>query len=134
MSNAGGKPKPTFFIAVLVVIAALVGFAVVRCSGKKKTDEKKPIDLAAIRDAGGGGGGTGAATGTVEDPNALDGVVTAKNYEYAPSEKLPPVPGTSDYKALGNPRVVKFAINVWAGWAPIIFANEGFKPKKDWKD
>ena len=30
-------------------------------------------------------------------------------------------------------RTVRFAINVWAGWSPIIFANNGFKPGKVWK-
>src|SRR2546422_5404029 len=30
-------------------------------------------------------------------------------------------------------RTVRFAINVWAGWSPIIFANNGFKPAKVWK-
>ena len=40
----------------------------------------------------------------------------------------------ADYKKLGTPRVVKFAVNVWAGWAPIIWANQGAKPKKVWKD
>src|SRR5262249_15809690 len=28
---------------------------------------------------------------------------------------------------------VKFAINVWAGWGPIILANNGFKPERVWK-
>ena len=28
---------------------------------------------------------------------------------------------------------VRFALNVWAGWAPIILANNGFKPDKVWK-
>jgi ABC-type nitrate/sulfonate/bicarbonate transport system substrate-binding protein len=27
---------------------------------------------------------------------------------------------------------VRFALNVWAGWAPIIYANQGFKAKKEW--
>jgi NitT/TauT family transport system substrate-binding protein len=30
-------------------------------------------------------------------------------------------------------RTVRFAINVWAGWGPIIYANNGFKPGKLWK-
>src|SRR6185436_16452401 len=30
-------------------------------------------------------------------------------------------------------RTVRFAINVWAGWGPIIYANNGFKPGKVWK-
>ena len=28
---------------------------------------------------------------------------------------------------------MRFAINVWAGWGPIIYANNGFKPGKVWK-
>ena len=28
---------------------------------------------------------------------------------------------------------MRFAINVWAGWAPIILANNGFKAGKIWK-
>ncbi|HVK76167.1 MAG TPA: phosphate ABC transporter substrate-binding/OmpA family protein [Kofleriaceae bacterium] len=135
MSNPSGKPKPAFFIAVLVVIAGLIGFAFMRCS-KKRGDDKtgagtgtQKIDLDDIKKGAGG-----APSGVLEDPNALDGVTTVKDYTFAPSEKLPPVPGTSDYKGLGKDRVVKFAINVWAGWAPIIHANEGFKPKKEWKD
>ena len=28
---------------------------------------------------------------------------------------------------------MRFALNVWAGWGPIILANEGFKPGKIWK-
>jgi NitT/TauT family transport system substrate-binding protein len=47
---------------------------------------------------------------------------------------LPEVPGTADYKKLGEPRTVKFAVNIWAGWAPIVWANQGHKPNKVWKD
>jgi NitT/TauT family transport system substrate-binding protein len=28
---------------------------------------------------------------------------------------------------------VRMALNVWAGWAPVIYANNGFKPGKLWK-
>jgi len=49
-----------------------------------------------------------------------------------PEAKLPPVQGISSYKPLAD-RTVRFAINVWAGWAPIIYANNGFKPGKAWK-
>ena len=40
--------------------------------------------------------------------------------------------GISSYKPMAD-RTVRFAINVWAGWSPIIFANNGFKPGKAWK-
>ena len=129
--SQGGKPKPAFFLAVLAVIAALIAFSVYRWAGKKKTEKKvDKIDLTQVKQQSGSNGGGGVA----EDPNALDGVTTAKEYTFEAQAKLPPVPGASDYKAIGKDRVVKFAINVWAGWAPIIYANEGFSAKKEWTD
>ncbi|MCX7425979.1 MAG: phosphate ABC transporter substrate-binding/OmpA family protein, partial [Planctomycetia bacterium] len=46
--------------------------------------------------------------------------------------RLPEITGTSAYKPLAD-NTVRFALNVWAGWGPIILANEGFKPGKIWK-
>ncbi|MCL4226972.1 MAG: OmpA family protein [Myxococcales bacterium] len=130
MSQNAGKPKPTFFIAVLVVIAGLVAFAVMRCSGKKKDGGKgqgsQKIDLADIKNQ--------AGTPINVESTDLTGVTTVTEYTFESQAKLPPVEGAADYKAIGKDRVVKFSINVWAGWAPIIYANEGMKPKKEWKD
>jgi NitT/TauT family transport system substrate-binding protein len=42
------------------------------------------------------------------------------------------VKGISSYKPMAD-RTVRLAINVWAGWSPMIFANNGFKPGKAWK-
>ncbi len=128
MSNSS-KPKPAFYIAVLVVIAALVGFALFQC-GKKDEPAKtgtttNPIDLDKIKAQGG--------TGQAEQPSD-QGVTTVQDYTFEPATKLPAVPGTSDYKAIGKKRVVRFAINVWAGWAPIIYANGGKAAGKIWKD
>ena len=131
MTNGAGKPKPAFFIAVLVVVAGLIGLAVMRCKGKK--DEVTA------------GSGTNVPSGSAPDPRnpAGNGPVeatgpvtglTATTYEYEPASTLPPVPGSSGFKALGKPRIVRFAVNTWAGWAPIIFANNGHKPGKTWKD
>ena len=66
-----------------------------------------------------------------EAPDAA-GITTSKEYKFVPAAKLPPVQGISSYKPLAD-RTVRFAINVWAGWAPIIFANNGFKAGKVWK-
>ena len=44
---------------------------------------------------------------------------------------MPPVKGTAAYKPLVN-NTVRFALNIWAGWAPIVFANDGFKAGKEW--
>ena len=57
---------------------------------------------------------------------------TVKEYSFKPAEKLPPVKGTSGYKPLEND-TVRFALNVWAGWSPIILANDGFKAGKVWQ-
>jgi NitT/TauT family transport system substrate-binding protein len=128
MSNAAGKPKPAFFIVLALVIAGLVGMAAWRYLGKSsgapKADQK--VDLDKLKEQAG-------APIQAEDPNNLDGVTTAKEYQFESGQKLPEVPGSSDYKPMKD-RTVRFAINVWAGWAPIVHANEGFKPKKLWKD
>ena len=41
--------------------------------------------------------------------------------------------GTSAYKPLED-NTVRFALNVWAGWAPIILANDGFKAGQGLED
>jgi NitT/TauT family transport system substrate-binding protein len=129
MSN-GNKPKPTFYIAVLVIIVGLVGFAMWRCTGAKKAGSDKPvdkIDISKVKEQASPNGTLAEAEG---DAN---GVTTVKDYTIVPSERLPEVPATSSYKKM-NDRTVKLAINIWAGWAPIIYANQGFAAKKVWKD
>jgi NitT/TauT family transport system substrate-binding protein len=69
--------------------------------------------------------------GGAEAPDSA-GITTVKEYKYVPTAKLPAVKGISTYKPMAD-RTVRFAINVWAGWSPIIFANNGFKPGKVWK-
>jgi NitT/TauT family transport system substrate-binding protein len=131
MSNAAGKPKPAFFIILALVIAGLVGMAAWRYLSKGKADgpggnPDQKVDLDKLKEQAG-------APIQAEDPNNADGVTTAKEYQFESGAKLPEVPGSSDYKPMKD-RTVRFAINVWAGWAPIVYANEGFKPKKVWKD
>jgi ABC-type nitrate/sulfonate/bicarbonate transport system substrate-binding protein len=97
------------------------------------------VGLAIWRYSGGGGAGTGIfspdelkqAAGNAENPDS-SGITTVKEYNFVPSAKLPEVKGISNYTPM-NDRTVRFAINVWAGWGPIIYANNGFKPGKAWK-
>ena len=130
MSNPAGKPKPAFFAIVAIVVLGLVGYAYWRYTTKGKAESgsgtSDTVDLSKIKEQAG-------TPVQAENPDNLDGVTTAKEYQFESGAKLPEVPGSSDYKPLQD-RTVKFAINVWAGWAPIIHANEGFKPKKVWKD
>ncbi len=135
MANGAGKPKPAFFIAVLAVVAGLCGLAFYRCNAKK-TAPDEPADKISMTDIQkqAGGGSAGSASTSKAEKDDGSSLLTKKEYSFEPAARLPEVKGAADYKKLGTPRVVKFAINVWAGWAPIIWANQGAKPKKIWKD
>jgi NitT/TauT family transport system substrate-binding protein len=111
------NPKPAFFLAVLVVVLGLVGLGLWR--------------FGALPGTSGGTFSKEEMAKQVESPDA-QGITTAKQYNYVPAQKLPAVQGISSYKPMTD-RTVRFAMNVWAGWAPIIFANNGFKPGKVWK-
>src|SRR5436309_1455004 len=118
---ANGQPRPAFYAAVLLVVVGLVGVALWRYGalgpggrfGRISNDELKQMQKGA------------------EAPDS-SGITTVKEYNYVASSRLPAVKGISNYKPLAD-RTVRFAINVWAGWGPIIYANNGFKPGKIWK-
>jgi len=120
---ADGQPRPAFYVAVLLVVIGLVGLALWRYgaigpgglgqAGRFSTEELKQMKAGA------------------EAPDS-SGITTVKEYKYVATAKLPEVKGISSYKPMAD-RTVRFAINVWAGWSPIIYANNGFKPGKVWK-
>lgn len=135
-----GQPKAPFYLAVFAVIAGLIGFAMFRADlvapKGKPGQPTETIDPAML--AGAAAGAAAGAKGAEPLPaNAVEAhddtsVTTVKEYAFKPSEKLPPVKGTAAYKPMAD-NTVRFALNVWAGWAPIIHANNGFKPGKVWK-
>jgi len=118
---ANGQPRPAFYVAVLLVVLGLVGIALWRYGaigpgssvGQFTADELKKVK------------------GAAEAPDT-SGITTVKEYNYVAASKLPEVKGISSYKPMAD-RTVRFGINVWAGWSPIILANNGFKPGKVWK-
>ena len=118
---ADGQPKPAFYVAVLVVVLGLVGLALWRYGaigpgskvGQFTADELNKLKSPA------------------EAPDT-SGITTVKEYKYVAATRLPEVKGISSYKPMAD-RTIRFAINVWAGWSPIILANNGFKPGKLWK-
>ena len=140
------EPKAPFWLAVWGVILGLVGLAAWRAGmlepfglGRPGAVVQRGADGPGGGPAGGGGpggegGGPAGEGGEGVLFEAADAAVptTVKEYSFKPAEKLPPVKGTSAYKPLEN-ETVRFALNVWAGWAPIIYANEGFKPGKVWQ-
>jgi NitT/TauT family transport system substrate-binding protein len=118
---ANGQPRPAFYVAVLLVVLGLVGLALYRYGaigpggqgGQFSSDELKQLQKGA------------------EAPDN-SGITTVKEYNYVAATRLPEVKGISNYNPMAD-RTVRFAINVWAGWSPIIYANNGFKPGKMWK-
>src|SRR5205807_7121297 len=120
-----GQPKAPFYFAVFVVVAGLVAFAAYRATrplpNAGEPNGKAP-DIS-IPAPGGGEAGGGVGNAEAHDTASL---TTVKEYKFKPSERLPAVKGTAAYKPLQN-STVRFALNVWAGWAPIIYANNGFK-------
>src|SRR5688572_1346389 len=119
-----GQPKPAFYAVLFLVVAGLVAFAVYRSDifapKANKTADGDKIDFTAFK----------------VPPEAPDGgaITTVKEYRFKPAERLPPVSGAKTFKPLDETdNTVRFALNVWAGWGPIIFANDGFKPNKTWK-
>ncbi len=119
----GGRPRPAFFGAVLLVVVGLVALGLYRFG----------VLDSLIGKPGGGDSGVELPTGAgVEAPDA-QGITTVKEYNYVPGQRLPEVKGVSNYKPMAA-NTVRMALNVWAGWAPLIYANNGLKPGKVWKD
>ena len=118
---ANGQPRPAFYVAVLLVVLGLVGLALYKYGaigsggrgGQFTSDELKQLQKGA------------------EAPDN-SGITTVKEYNYVAATRLPEVKGISNYNPMTD-RTVRFAINVWAGWSPIIYANNGFRAGKVWK-
>jgi NitT/TauT family transport system substrate-binding protein len=118
---ANGQPKPAFYVAVLLVVLGLVGLALWQYGGVRSRVQSGQISQDELKQMKGG----------AEAPDA-SGITTVKEYKYVAASRLPEVKGISNYKPMAD-RTVRFAINVWAGWGPIIYANNGFRPGKVWK-
>ena len=117
-----GGPKPAFYVFLFLVVAGLIGLGLWRFGAIGRPGGGAQVTLKDLQDAGPKG----------EAPDA-GGITTKKEYDFVPAQRLPEVKGVSAFAPLKD-RTVRFAINVWAGWAPIIYANEGFKAGKVWKD
>ena len=125
MSN--GKPKPAFYLVMLLIVGGLIYYGINRFGGAgllhNGSDTSGNISKDEMAKLQGKG------------PEAPDNATatTVKEYTFVSSQKLPEVKGTSAYQALDPSNTVRMALNVWAGWAPVILANNGFKAAKVWK-
>jgi NitT/TauT family transport system substrate-binding protein len=120
-----GQPKPAFYAAVILVVVALVAFAIYRSDIFAPAPRQNP-------DAGKIDPKELASNAEHPDPGPD---LMAKEYKFRPrQERLPDPAGVGAYTSLDkNDNTVRFALNVWAGWGPIILANNGFKPEHVWK-
>jgi NitT/TauT family transport system substrate-binding protein len=118
-----GKPKPAFFAVMFLVVAALLYVGFSRFTGRSLLGRSDSTTISKDELAKMKGG-----------PEAPDGATatTVKEYTFVAGSKLPDVKGTSAYSPMVD-NTVRMALNVWAGWAPVIYANNGFKPGKLWK-
>ena len=118
-SNAG------FFTAIVVVVGLLAAFGAYRAGilAPEGEQEAAPVSIDPSKLA---------SVGPTAEADDANGITTVKEYAFTPSERLPDVKGTAQYKPMED-NTVRFALNVWAGWAPIILANEGFDAGKVWK-
>ncbi len=124
-----GKPNTGFWVVVAVVVLGLGAYALHRAGmlmPEGKQDSSGGINADELNKIKGGA----AKDGQVEAPDA-NAPTTVKEYNFVPAAKLPAVQGTSSYKPMVN-NTVRFALNVWAGWAPIVWANQGFQAGKEW--
>jgi NitT/TauT family transport system substrate-binding protein len=118
-----GKPRPAFFAVMFLVVAALLYVGFSRFTGRSLLGRSDTASISKDEMA--------KMKGGPEAPDA-GSVTTVKEYNYVAGTKLPDVKGTSAYAPLVD-NTVRMALNVWAGWAPVILANNGFKPGKVWK-
>jgi NitT/TauT family transport system substrate-binding protein len=119
---ANGKPRPAFYLAMLLVVGGLIYYGVTRFSHRGAGDQGGNVsatDLAKVK---------GNQTEAPDNATAT----TVKEYTFVPAQKLSEVKGISAYQPLAD-NTVRMALNVWAGWAPVIYANSGFKAGKVWK-
>ena len=130
-----GQPKASFYFVLFLVVAALAGYGFYNWDkiAPKGADPNQGPQAGPIlhKDDPGQPAQAGGGSEAAEGPDTGT-VTTVKEYSFKPAEKLPEVRGTSAYKLSDN--TVRFALNVWAGWGPIIFANDGFKAGKVWKE
>jgi NitT/TauT family transport system substrate-binding protein len=113
--NSEVRLKPMAWILIILVVLGLIGLGIYQArdwlfpeGGRTGKISKEDLDKGP------------------EAPDAT-GVTTVKEYKYVPSQVLPQVKGAADYQPLKDNTVV-MGLNVWAGWAPIFYANGGTDP------
>ena len=120
MSTTGGGPKPAFYLVMFALVVAVIGYGVYRFKDRLPLGDVGSMSVDDLKKA-------------LEAPDDAS-LTTFKEYDklkFQEAGRMPEVKGVSNYAPLVDNTIV-FALNVWAGWAPIILANNGFEPGKVW--
>ncbi len=114
-TTAGPTLKPGGKVLLFIIVVGLFLLALYKFRDKIFPEAVKPgeIDKGAI-DA--------IKAGKLDEMP----VTTVQDAKFVAPEGLPAVTGVSGFEF--NDNTVVFPINIWGGWAPIIAANNGFKP------
>ncbi len=121
MPPTSSGPKPAFYLIMFALVAAVIGYGVYRFKDRISLGDSGSISA------------TDLAKGGLEAPDDAS-LTTFKEYDklkYQEAGRMPEVKGVSNYEPFVDNTVV-FSLNVWAGWAPIILANNGFEPGRVW--
>ena len=110
--------KPAAWFLIFIVVLGLIGLGVYSARDTLFPQTKAPGAISS-KDLG----------NESEAPDAT-GITTVQEYKYVPGERLPEVKGTASYQPMKDNTVV-MGLNVWAGWAPIFFANGGTDPNAE---
>jgi NitT/TauT family transport system substrate-binding protein len=111
------KLKPAAWFLIVLVVLGLLGLGVYSGREWLFPEGGKSGDISKADLPGGD---------KVEAPDTT-GITTVSEYKYVPTERLPQVKGAASYKPLDDNTVV-VGLNVWAGWAPLFYANGGTEP------
>lgn len=123
--NALGKLLVT---GIVVLIAGLFTWRYWDKMFPKEKPTIQPVNMAEMQNALKNPNANVATPASA--PTLLAGDKEAK---LVTATEIPKVSGISDYtKSMKNGKIlVKFPINVWPGWSPIIVANNGLQPNDD---
>jgi NitT/TauT family transport system substrate-binding protein len=118
--SGGVRLKPAAWVLIFLVVLGLIGLGAWRA---------RDILFPKGQDSSGAQLSQDDIKQSAEAPDAT-GITTVQEYKFVPSERLPEVKGSASYVALKDNTVV-MGLNVWAGWAPIFYANNGTEPNTD---
>jgi NitT/TauT family transport system substrate-binding protein len=112
------QPKPAFYIAVVLVVLALIGFAVYRFTAPQEDQTSTHTH----RDGSSASSGEPTRPGTPSLPEDAAKLIVGV-------QEIPRLGPSGEYKLQGD--TIDVEISEWPGYAPLIWANGGLEPNPD---